>query len=320
MKLIVAMLLSLAYVAPAIAQQYPAKSLRIVIAFPPAGTTDQVVRPLAQRLSEIFKQSVVVDNRGGAGGNIGGDHVARSAPDGYTILATNGASMATNVSLYEKMSFSPAKDLEPVIALTTTPNMLAVNSTLPVKTVKELISVARAKPGALNYGSSGHGGTNHMAMELFKIMAGVDLLHVPFQGGGPLQTAFLGGTVNVVFNTPSSLIPFAKEGRIRILGVASDTRISAFADIPTIAEQGLPGFESSAYFALFVPRGTPRAAINAINAEVNRILKDEDMLNRFKAVGAYPMGGTPEDLGRRLNNDITTFAKVVHDAKIPLQN
>jgi len=319
MKLIAVLLLSVVHFAPALAQQYPTKSVRIVIAFPPGGTTDQVVRPLAQRLSEILKQPVVVENRGGAGGNIGGDHVARSAPDGYSFLATNGASMATNVSLYEKMPFSPVKDLDPVVALTTTPNMLAVNSTLPVKSVKELIDVARSKPGALNYGSSGHGGTNHMAMELFKIMAGVDLLHVPFQGGGPLQNGFLSGTVNVVFNTPSSLLPFAKDGRIRILGVASDTRMAAFADIPTIAEQGLAGFESSAYFALFAPRGTPRVAITTLNTEVNRILKEEDMVNRFRTVGAYPLGGSPEELGRRVNNDITTFAKVVRDAKIPLQ-
>lgn len=319
MKLLAALLAMLAVTAPAFAQQYPARPLRIVIAFPPAGTTDQVVRPLAQRLSEIFRQAVVVENRGGAGGNIGGDYVARASADGYTVLATNGASMATNVSLYEKMPFNPARDLDPIVALTTTPNMLAVNATLPVKNVKELIEAARARPGALNYGSSGHGGTNHMAMELFKIMAGVDLLHVPFQGGGPLQSAFLGGTVNVVFNTPSSLMPFAKEGRIRILGVASETRLAAFADIPTVAEQGLPGFESSAYFALFAPRGTPRAAITTLNTEVNRVLKEEDMINRFRAVGAYPMGGTPEDLGRPVANDITTFAKVVRDAKIPLQ-
>jgi tripartite-type tricarboxylate transporter receptor subunit TctC len=296
----------------AAAQDYPIKPVRLINPYAPGGSTDIVVRTIGQKLTEAWGQAVVIENRPGAASNVGNELVAKSAPDGYTVLNTT-SSLAINVSLYSKQTYDPVKDLAPVITLTQAPNVLAVHPSLPVKSVKDLIALARAKPGQLSYGSSGSGATNHLAMELFKSMADVNLVHVPYKGGGPAMTDLIGGQIQVLFNPATSLMPHHRSGKMRALAVGSKERIPGL-DLPTVAEAGLPGFESSVWFALFVPAGTSRAIIGKWNAEVNRILKDKRVVELFTNAGLIPIGGMPEELAALLGSEIKRWAKVVKDS------
>ncbi len=302
----------LALSAAAIAQDYPNRPIRLVNPYAPGGSTDLVVRTLGQKLTEAWGQPVVIENRPGAASNIGNELVAKAAPDGYTLLNTT-SSVAINVSLYTKQGYDPVKDLAPVITLTQAPNVLAVHPSLPVKSVKELIELARAKPGQLSYGSSGSGATNHLAMELFKSMAKVNLVHVPYKGGGPAMTDLIGGQIQALFNPAGSLMPHHKSGKLRVLAVGTSQRVPELG-LPTVAEAGLPGFESSVWFALFVPAATPKAIIAKLNGEVNRILKDKRVIELFTSAGLAPVGGTPEELATLLNSEIRRWAKVVKDS------
>jgi len=294
------------------AQDYPTRALRLVNPYAPGGSTDLVVRTVGQKLTEAWGQQVVIENRPGAASNIGNELVAKAAPDGYTLLNAT-SSLAINVSLYRKQTYDPVKDLAPVIILTQAPNVLAVHPSLPVATVKELIALARAKPGQLSYGSSGSGATNHLAMEQFKSMAKVDLVHVPYKGGGPAMTDLIGGQIQVLFNPASSLMPHHRAGKMRVLAVGTPQRLPDL-DLPTVAEAGLPGFESSVWFALFVPAGTPQPIIAKVNGEVNRILKDKRVVELFTSAGLIPVGGAPEQLATLLNSEIKRWAKVVKDS------
>lgn len=291
------------------AQGYSSKPIRLVNPFAPGGSTDLVVRTVGQKLTEAWGQAVVIDNRPGAGTNIGTEIVAKAAPDGHTLLNAT-SSLAINVSLYRKLPFDAEKDLAPVALLTQTPNVLGVHPSVPAKSAKELIELARAKPGQLSYGSSGSGATNHMAMELFKSMAKIDLVHVPYKGGGPALTDLLGGQIQAMFNPPSSLMPHHKAGKVRVLAVGSKQRVAGL-ELPTVAESGLPGFESSVWFALFAPAGTPKPFIAKLNVEVNRILRQKEVVERFTNVGLIPVGGTPEQLGAHLKTEIARWAQVV---------
>jgi tripartite-type tricarboxylate transporter receptor subunit TctC len=264
---------------------------------------------VAQRLTETLKQSVIVENRPGAGSNIGNQAVAQAAPDGYTYL--NGtSSLAINVSLYSKLAYDPIRDLAPVVLLTQSPNVLAVHPSLPVKSVAELIDYAKAHPGKLNYGSSGNGATNHLAMEKLKSDAGLQIVHVPYKGGGPAMADLIAGQIQVMFNPPSSLMPHHATGRMRALAVSSIKRLEGL-DLPTIDESGLKGFESGVWFAIFAPAGTPRPIIDRINADLNQMLRDPATSAQLTKAGLIPMGGSPEQLAQMLRDEVQSWAKVI---------
>jgi tripartite-type tricarboxylate transporter receptor subunit TctC len=299
------------------AQEYPSKPVRLIDPYSPGGSTSVVARAVAAKFQEITSQPMVVENKPGAGSNIGSDLVAKAPPDGYTLLLGT-SSLAINPSLYRSMSFSPMNDLSPVIILTKTPNVLAVTPSLPVHSVKELIEYARAHPGKLNYGSSGNGATNHMGMELLKSMAKVDIVHVPFKGGGEALKALLGGQTQVMFNPASTLVPHDKAGGLRILAVGSTSRVEGL-DYPTVAEAGLPGFESSVWFALFAPAGTPPAIIAKLNSDINVVLKDKHVKEVLAAAGFTATGGSPEDLRALLASDTSRWSAVIKSANIQLQ-
>ncbi len=293
---------------PAVAQDYPAKPVRLVSPYAPGGSTGVVARILAKKFQDQTGVAMVVENRPGAASNIGSEHVARSAPDGYTVLMGT-SSLAINPSLYRSMGFDPLKDLAPVVGLINAPNVLAVDAALPVRSVRELIDYARANPGKLNYGSSGNGATNHMAMELFKTLAGVDITHIPFKGGGDALTALLGQQIQVMFNPASTLQPHHNAGRIRMLAVTSMQPVEGLA-LPTVAET-LPGFESSVWFGLFVPAGTPAAAVQKLNVEMNRALADKEVLDVLRTAGMVTTGGTADRLKNLLQQDTLRWAPVV---------
>ncbi len=303
-----------AILAPALAQaqDYPTKPIRLVNPFSPGGSTDLVARVLTQKFTESLGQTVIVDNKPGGGTNVGTEIVVKSPPDGYTILHAT-SSLAINVSLYKRRTFDPVADLTPIGLLVETVNVLAVNPSVKANNVRELIELARANPGRLSYGSSGSGATNHLGMELFKTMAKVDITHIPYKGGGQAFNDLLGGQIQVMFNPSSSLLPHHKTGKLRVLAVGSKKRIDGL-DFPTVAESGLPGFESTVWYSMFAPAGTPRPIVQRLNAEINRALKDKAVIEQFSAVGLYPIGGTPEELGALLKREIEHWAKVVRDS------
>jgi len=297
--------------ADALAQNYPTKPIRLVVPFPAAGTTDILAREVAQRLSVLWGQSVVVDNRPGAGGNIGSDLVAKSAPDGYTLLMGTVGTHAINPSLYSKMPYDHVKDFTPVILVAGVPNVLEVTPSLPVNSVADLIKLAKEKPGQLNFASSGSGTSIHLSGELFKAMAGVDMTHVPYKGSAPAITDLMGGQVQLMFdNLPSSLGQI-KAGKLRAIAVTSAQRAAALPNVPTIAESGVPGFEASSWFGILAPAGTPPAIVARINADVNQWLQSAEAKDKLLAQGAVAAGGTPADFAAHIRAETEKWAKVV---------
>ena len=291
------------------AQNFPNKPVRLVDPYAPGGSTSVVSQSLSKKFQEFSDQPMVIDYKPGAGSNIGSDIVAKATPDGYTVLIGT-SSLAINPHLYRSMPFDPIKDLTPIAQLIRTPNVLAVNPALPVRTTAELIAYARANPGKLNYGSSGNGATNHMAMELFKTLAKVDIQHVPFKGGSEALAALLGGQIQVLFNPASTLAPQDKTGRLRMIAIASTERVKGL-NLPTVAESGLPGFKSEVWFGLFAPAGTPAPVIARLNALTNRILKDPSVAEVLDKAGMEPVGGTDIELGKLLQDDSARWAEVV---------
>ena len=291
------------------AQNFPNKPVRLVDPYAPGGSTSVVSQALSKKFQEFSDQPMVIDYKPGAGSNIGSDIVAKATPDGYTVLIGT-SSLAINPHLYRSMPFDPIKDLTPIAQLIRTPNVLAVNPALPVRTTAELIAYARANPGKLNYGSSGNGATNHMAMELFKTLAKVDIQHVPFKGGSEALAALLGGQIQVLFNPASTLAPQDKTGRLRMIAIASTERVKGL-NLPTVAESGLPGFRSEVWFGLFAPAGTPAPVIARLNALTNRILKDPSVAEVLDKAGMEPVGGTDIELGKLLQDDSARWAEVV---------
>jgi tripartite-type tricarboxylate transporter receptor subunit TctC len=293
------------------AQTYPAKPIRLVVPFPPGGTTDILAREVGQRLSQAFGQSVVVDNRPGAGGNIGSELVARSAPDGYTLLMATVGTHAINPSLYAKMPYDHVKDFAPVVLVASVPNVLEVTPSLPVYTVADLIKLAKEKPGQINFASSGSGTSIHLSGELFKAMAGVDMTHVPYKGSAPAIADLIGGQVQVMFDNLPSSLPQIKAGKLRAIAVTSAQRAPALPEVPTIAESGLPGFEASSWFGLVAPAGTPPAIIARINAEVNQWLQSPEAKEKLLAQGAAAAGGSPEQFAAYIRAETEKWARVV---------
>ena len=310
--LAIAAVLSIGNVAPASAQgAYPTKPVRLVVPFPPGGTTDILARAVAQKLSETWGQQVIVDNRPGAGGNIGSELVAKSAPDGYTLLMGTVGTHAINPSLYAKMPYDHVKDFTPVILVAGVPNVLVVNPSLPVNSVSELIAYGKANPNKLNFASSGNGTSIHLSGELFRTMTGVQMTHVPYKGSSPALTDLIAGQVQLMFDNLPSSLQFIRAGKLRALAVTSLERSSALPDVPTLAESGLPGFEASSWFGVLAPAGTPNDIIAKLNTAIAGWLATADAKEKLAAQGAIAAGGAPDAFVRHIAAETSKWAKVV---------
>jgi tripartite-type tricarboxylate transporter receptor subunit TctC len=293
------------------ADTYPSKPIRFVVAFPPGGGTDLVARTIAPRLAERLAQQVVVDNRPGAGGNLGTEIVAKSAPDGYTMLMGSVGPLAINASLFTRLPFDPLKDLAPVTLAASTPNILVVHPSLPVTSVHELIALAKARPGAINFASSGQGTPAQLAGELFNSMAGVKMVHVPYKGAAPALADLLGGQVQVMFSTMPPALPHVTAGRLRALAVASLQRSPAAPGLPTVDEAALPGFEATTWHGVMVPAGTPDAVVAKLHGDIVAVLRMPDVSERLSSQGAEAIGSTPQEFASYIKTETAKWAKVI---------
>jgi len=293
---------------------YPSKPVRLVVPFPAGGTTDILARAAAQKLSEAWGQQVIVDNRPGAGGNIGAELVAKAPPDGYTLLMGTVGTHAINSSLYSKMPYDHIKDFAPAVLVAGVPNVLVVNPSMPFNSVQDLIAYAKANPGKLNFASSGSGTSIHLSGELFKSLTGVQITHVPYKGSAQALTDLLGGQVQLMFDNLPSSLAFIKAGKLRALAVTSTTRAAALPDVPTMVEAGVPGFEATAWFGILAPAGTPREAITRINTEIAKWLASPDAREKLSAQGAIAAGGSPEDFAKHIASETAKWARVVKES------
>ena len=296
---------------PAAAQPYPSKPVKLVVPFPPGGSLDNAARLIAQKLTETWGQSVVVENKPGAGGNIGADMVAKSPPDGYTILLGALSTHAVNPSLYRTMPYDAAKDFAPITLVAITPNVRVVNASSPVQTVKEFFAYTKANPGKLSFGSGSIGSGGHLAGELYKVETGTDSVHVPFKGGAPATQALLAGDTQFMFDNLANAMAQVKGGKLRALAVTTAKRSPLAPDLPTMAEAGLPGFDISTWFGLFAPAGTPKDIVAKWNADVTRILNSPDVRARFIADGAEPSPSSPEQFSQFIAAELTKYARIV---------
>ena len=289
---------------------YPSKTVRMIIPFPPGGGTDTLGRIMALKLGEVLGQQVVVDNRPGGGTNIGAEIAAKAPPDGYTVLMTN-VSHAINVTLYSKLAYDLVKDFAPVSLLASTPNILVVHPSVPAKSVKELIAVAKARPGQLDYASSGSGTSPHLAAELFSMMAGVKMSHIPYKGGGPAVIGLLGGQCSVGFATTPSVVAHVRSGKLRGLAVTSAQRSPTTPELPTVSEAGVAGYEAGTWYGFLVPAGTSKDIVARLHAESVKLLKVPDVRERIEAAGFETIGNTPEQFGAYIRSEIEKWGKVV---------
>ena len=297
---------------------YPDKPVRMLVPFAPGGGSDIVARLLAQKTGVLWNQSVVVDNRGGGGGVAGTNAVAKSAPDGYTLLLTS-ISIAYAPALYGSLPYDTERELAPCVLLVVQPSILGVHPALPVKSVAELIALAKTKPGEIRYSSGGGGSAPHLAAEIFRSTAGIQLTHVPYKGGGAIVTAVLSGEVQMLFAGVASLMPHIKVGRLRALAVTSTTRSKAAPDLPSIAEAGLPGAEFDGWYGLLLPAATPRDIVARINADYNKVLAAADVQERLLVSGFEPLGGTPQKFADYLRSETRKWTKVVREANIRIE-
>lgn len=295
------------------AQPYPTRPVRIVVPFAPGGGIDFVARLTASHLQQGLGQNVIVDNRPGAGGIVGSEVAAKAAPDGYTLLAVP-ISHAVNISLTPKMPFHPERDLAPVVHIASAANIVLVHPSVPARSATELVKLARARPGELSFASSGNGSSTHLATELFKMLAKIDLLHVPYKGGGPALTDLIGGQVSMYFASLPAAGPHLKTGRVRALAVTGRQRVAPLPEFPTVHESGVPGYEYIGWYGLLAPAATPAAIITRLNAESNKFIKTPAFSERILGDGAEPAGGTPEGFGALIRAEITKWAAVVQHA------
>lgn len=300
----------------AMAQSYPTKPIRLVIPFPPAGATDIIGRLLAQRLGNALGQAIVVDNKPGAGGAIGTELAAKAPPDGYTILIATSSTHSVAPALDPKLPYDAVKDFAPIIHLADSPHVLVVSSTLPYKSVRELIAAAKAKPGSLNYGSSGVGTIVQLTAEEFKLAAKVDITHIPYKGTALAFSDLATGQVSMMFDNIISVQPGLQTGKVRPLGITSAKRSPLMPELPTMVEAGVPGFVSDAYFGLWAPAGTPAAVIGKLNATVNKILGASDMKDQLARQGAVAVGGTPQEFARHIAGETAKWSRVIKEAGI----
>jgi tripartite-type tricarboxylate transporter receptor subunit TctC len=298
------------------AQGWPSKPLRIVVPFAPGGSTDIVARILADKLAAPLGQSVVVDNRAGAAGNIGAEAVAKAAPDGYTLLMATTGVMAINHALYKNMTYDAAKELEPVSFTTSITNVLTLPPDVPAKSVAELVALAKAQPGKLSFASSGAGSSTHLSGELFKSMAGIDVLHIPYKGSGQALVDLMAGRVSMIFDNMPSVLPYIKGGKLRGLASTGPKRSSAMPDLPTIAEAGLPGYESLSWSGIAVPAGTPKDIVLRLNREIAGVLAQADVKQKLAEQGADPVGGAPEVFAAHVRTEREKWGKLIRERNI----
>jgi tripartite-type tricarboxylate transporter receptor subunit TctC len=303
-------ILVLIFAATANAQPFPSKPIKIIVPFPAGGTVDFFARVISTKLSEALGQSVLVENRAGAGGNIAAEAVTKAAPDGYTLLMGSEI-IAINTSLYSKIGYDPVKDLAPITLVGTVPNILIVHPSLPVNSVSDLIALAKKSPGKISFASTGQGTSTHLSSELFKLMAQVDMLHVPYKGGPPAIADLISGQVNMMFINMPTGITHVRSGKAKIIAVSSIKRVPQLPDVPTVDQAGVKGFETSAWSGLYAPAGTPVDIINRLNAEVVKILKQPSVKDQLMAQGAEPVGDTPEEFSRFTLAEISKWAKII---------
>ena len=312
MKRLACLVLALACCASnAWAQAYPAKPIKFVVPYPAGGPLDAVARLLGQKIAESVRQPVIVENKPGAGGNIGADVVAKSPPDGYTILMGAVATHAINPTLYATMPYDAVKDFIPVTQVASTPNVLVVNPSVPATNVREFIAYAKANPGKLNFGSGSTGSAGHLAGELFKAMAGVEMTHVPYKGAAPAMNDLIGGQIQLMFDNLASSLGQVRAGRVRALAITTAKRTALAPELPTIAESGLPGFDINTWFGVFVPAGTPREVVDRLYAEFTRALAAPDVREKMLSLGAEPVGSRPEEFAAYIRRESEKYARVI---------
>ena len=305
-----------AFVLPAFAQSYPDKPIRFIVGFAPGGVTDIVARALGQKLYERLGQQVVVENRAGGSGVIAAVMTAKAPPDGYTLLMSSISTMATNVSTSANLPYDPLRDFAPITLVVVTPYLATVNAVLPIANLREFIALAKAKPGQLNFGSSGTGGGAHLAVELFKVMAGIELTHVPYKGASLALTDLMGGHIQLTFSQPPIVLPHIRSGKVKGLAITSAQRLAALPEFPTFAESGVAGYEATSWQGLVAPAGTPRAIVMKLNAEIRRALRLPDIGTRLAAEGSEAGNTTPDEFGAYIRREITKWAKVVKTSGI----
>ncbi len=294
----------------AFAQGYPSQPIRLIVPYAAGGGVDIVARAIAPKLWERLGQPVVIDNRGGAGGNIGTGLAAKTEPNGYTLVM-GAAAFAINVSLYRKLPFDPVKDFVPISLIAATPNILAVHPAVPAKSVRDLIRLAKAKPGSLSYASAGNGTTSHLAAELFKTMAGVNIVHIPYKGTSPAVVGLLSGEVAIMLAPALTLLTHIKANKVKGLAVTGAKRSPAIPELPTVAESGLPGFEARQWYGVLAPAGTPKEIVARLNSEIVGIVRSPELTKRFLSEGSEPIGSTPEEFARHIKAEIAKWAKAV---------
>jgi tripartite-type tricarboxylate transporter receptor subunit TctC len=299
-------------------QAYPDRPLRFIVPFVPGGATDIMARTIAAKVNESWRQPVVVDNRAGGGGTIAAVMAAKAAADGYTWFFGTISTLATNVAAYRKLPYDPLRDYDPVTITAITPFFIVVHPSVPATTLAELIAVAKARPGKINYGSSGVGGGAHLTVEYFKMMAGIDLFHVPYKGAGQITTELIGGQIQLAFSQPPSAVPHVRAGKLRALATTAMKRVAALPEVPMMAEAGLPGFEASSWQGVVLPHGTPRALTEKILAEVRRILAGPDMRERLAVEGSEPGGMAPHEFRAHIGREIVKWTKVVRATGITI--
>ena len=309
-------LTSLLGVNPSDAQNYPTKMVRIVVPFAAGGNTDFTARSIGTKLTEVLGQPFVIDNRPGASTNIGSEMIAKSAPDGYNLLM-GGAANAINVAVLAKVPFDLLHDLTPIVLCVKGANVLSIHPSLPTKTLSELLSLAKSRPGQLNYASSGVGSSNHMAAELLKYMAGININHIPYKGNAPALTDLIGGHVEILFSGVPALLPHIKSGRIRPIAIGSPRRFAAVPQVPTFEEAGLKGYEASTWFGLMAPAKTPKEIVSKLNTEVGKILASSDIRDRYQVEGLEPQGGSIESFNQFILSEIQLYTRVAQAANLP---
>ncbi len=292
------------------AQSYPSKPIKLIVPFTPGGSTDVVARVIGQKIGEAMGTQVVIDNRPGAGGNIGVEAAARAAPDGYTLVMGHIGTMAVNPALYKKLPYEPLRDFAPVSLVANVPNLLVVHPALPVKSTRDLVALARARPGQLNYGSSGAGGTPYLACEYFKLIAKLDIVHIPYKGAAPMTVDLAGGQLTMTITGIPTVLPFIKAKRVRPLAVSTAQRLPSMPQLPTIAET-LPGYEAVSWFGILAPVATPKEIITRLNAEIVKAIANPDTAERLAGEGADPSAGTPEQFGAFIKSEIARWGKVI---------
>ena len=315
---LIACLTTLLFAGNALAQsdaQYPVKPIRMIVPSAPGSGPDIMARAIGQKLSESLGQSIVIDDKPGAGGIIGSETAAKAAPDGYTLIMSNAGSHAVNASLYAKLPYDPVRDFAPVTLVAMAPNILIVHPTLPVHSARELIALAKAKPGELTFGSGGNGSTAHLSGEMFKTMAGINIVHVPFKGSPPAFAALLGGQVDFVFDAIGTMLPHVKSGAIRALAVSTLKRQSSLPDTPAMAEI-LTGFQANTWYGMVAPGRLPAAMVKRMNEDMNRVMAMPDVIEKFDQYGAEDGGGTPERFAEFIRSETQKWARVIKDAKV----